>query len=177
MKAFLNGMSGGNSALPPFAEHPASKAGPRIGPPWCRLFLRVFLPGLFVLFWPCTMTDLLSFRSFWRNAFRRQTMAMVRYTSHSVRSGSNEASTSHFRQTFIFSLQLLRACPSQTVPLMNQQRLPALNSQAGHICLLSGGHPFAFQQGTRGRLAPLCLDARKKTCRSTWAGTFRHPCS
>lgn len=31
---------GGSLALPPFAEHPASRAGPGIGPPWAGSFLQ-----------------------------------------------------------------------------------------------------------------------------------------
>ena len=90
---------------------------------------------------------------------------------------SREDKTSHLWQIFIFSFQFFWTAPSQIVPLINQQSLPAWNSKAGHFFLRSGGHFFIIQHVFRSVWLPLILESKKKSCRSTWAGTDRHPCS
>ena len=81
------------------------------------------------------------------------------------------------RQKFIFSRHFFWAVPSQIVPLINQQRSPALNSQAGHCLFFSEGQFFITQHGLLFSKLSFTLDTRKNTCRSTWDGIDRHPCS
>lgn len=85
--------------------------------------------------------------------------------------------TLHLLQIFILVLQSRIGSPAQTVPLINQQREPALNSHAGQVLRVSEGHFRIFQQGR----ANLCLSVfsvfRSLISRSMWTGTFRHPCS
>ena len=88
-----------------------------------------------------------------------------------------ESNTSHDRHIFIFSSQFLLTWPSQTVPLINQHNFPVLNSQAGHFFFCSLEHFFISQHGFLLFLFSANLEIRKNICRSTWAGTVRHPCS
>jgi hypothetical protein len=85
--------------------------------------------------------------------------------------------TMHRRHTLILLLQLAHGFPSQMVPLINQQRCPASNSQAGQFLRLSGGHAWTSQQGWIPFVFPLCKASRKSICLSIYTGTFRHPCS
>jgi len=94
-----------------------------------------------------------------------------------VSSDSSLENTSQDLQIFIFSFQLPCTVPSQTVPFINQQRSPALNSQAGHCFFWSGEHFFIIQHGLRRLRFSPNLERRKNICRSTEAGTDRHACS
>ena len=66
-----------------------------------------------------------------------------------VLSDSSLENTSQDLQIFIFSFQLPCTVPSQTVPFINQQRSPDLNSQAGHRFFWSGEHFLITQHGLR----------------------------
>ncbi len=84
-----------------------------------------------------------------------------------VLSASRLENTSQDRQIFIFSFQLFWTIPSQTVPFINQQRSPALNSQAGHCFFWSGEHFFIAQHGLRCLRFSSFKEIRKYICRST----------
>jgi hypothetical protein len=85
--------------------------------------------------------------------------------------------TRHFRQRFIFFSQLSCASPSQIVPLMNQQRCPSWNSQAGHWRFFSTGHFRMFQHRPFVPPGRLLCARRNNICRSIWAGILLQPCS
>ena len=85
--------------------------------------------------------------------------------------------TLHWRQIFIFFSQLTCFWPWQIVPLINQQRFPALNSHAGQFCFVSLGHVRITQQGLSFLWGDFLEANRKRTWRSIWTGIFLHPCS
>jgi hypothetical protein len=92
-------------------------------------------------------------------------------------SSSRLENTSQDLQIFIFSFQLPCIVPSQTVPLMNQQRSPDLNSQAGHCFFWPGEHFLIVQHGLRRLRFVSIKETRKYICRSTEAGMLRQACS
>ena len=85
--------------------------------------------------------------------------------------------TSQDRQIFIFSFQFWRTVPSQMVPLINQQRSPAFNSQAGQCAFWLGEHFFIAQPVFLRFLFSAILETKKNICRSAEGGTDRQPCS
>jgi len=94
-----------------------------------------------------------------------------------VLSANRFENTSQDLQISIFSFQLFCTWPSQTVPFINQQRSPALSSQAGHCFLWSGEHFLIAQHGLRRLRFSSILETRKYICRSTEAGMDRQSCS
>jgi hypothetical protein len=85
--------------------------------------------------------------------------------------------TAQRRQIVIFFRQLSWISPWQTVPLMNQQRFPTRNSQAGQFRFVSAEHFLAFQHGFALSGGHAFTAARKRAWRSTCAGIFLQPCS
>ena len=85
--------------------------------------------------------------------------------------------TLQFRQIFILSRQSFWGTPSQKVPLMNQQRSPALNSYAGHPNFRDFGHLVTVQQGFFCFPSSWALLTRNNSWRSACGGMDRHPCS
>ena len=88
-----------------------------------------------------------------------------------------EAKTLHLRHIFIFLDQLSWGFPRQSVPLINQQRSPTLNSQAGQASRIEGEHFRISQQRFKSLKTLLFIASKKSIWRSTGTGTFRHPCS
>lgn len=88
-----------------------------------------------------------------------------------------ETKTSHLRHIFIFLDQLSWGFPRQIVPLINQQRSPTLNSQAGQASRIEGEQFRISQQGFKSLTTLFFIASKKSICRSTAGGTFRHPCS
>ena len=140
--------------------------------------------------WSRLSENLFSFIAFKSNlAFLRLCMRPIRFIKKKTLSTSDkgmgigvryyniEPKISQDRQIFIFSFQFFWVVPSQMVPLINQQRSPDENSQAGQPCFCSGEHFFTSQHGFCFLLFRSNLDTRKKIWRSTWVGTVRHPCS
>ena len=74
--------------------------------------------------------------------------------------GSNIWNTLHCRHNCIFSSQLSLNSPSQKVPLINQHKCPALNSQAAQFSLHSLGHSCISQHGLTFSSKNLFMDSR-----------------
>ncbi len=91
--------------------------------------------------------------------------------------GNINRNISHCRQSFIFFPQFSWYLPWQNVPLINQQKYPALYSQAVQFSLHSTGQLRISQQGPVLSSDDLLRDRRNNNCRSALAGMFLHPCS
>lgn len=85
--------------------------------------------------------------------------------------------TVHCWHIFIFLRQLSWTLPLQNVPLMNQQRCPAQNSQAGQFRFVSTEHLCISQQGLALLGGHFFMAKRKRACLSMCVGTFLQPCS
>jgi hypothetical protein len=73
-----------------------------------------------------------------------------------------KAKTSHFRHILIFLDQLSWDFPRQIVPLINQQRSPICNSQAGQASRI-GGEQFRISQQGFNFVTPFLFMESKKS--------------
>lgn len=71
------------------------------------------------------------------------------------------------RQISILAFHVRLDAPLQRVPLINQQKLPALSSHAGHFLRTFVGQRFIVQQGATGLLVLRANIARNRIWRST----------
>ncbi len=85
--------------------------------------------------------------------------------------------TWHPRQILIFRAQVAWGLPRQMVPLINQQRRPALNSQAGQDSRRGMEQSRISQQFFNFPFWAVFMAPRKSNWRSTCTGTLRQPCS
>ena len=84
--------------------------------------------------------------------------------------------TLHFLHILILLSQFPWTSPWHKVPLINQQRCPLWYSQAGHLSLVSEGHPWRSQQGFLPYFDSF-IARRNNDCLWAWVGIFRQPCS